>query len=208
MPQLNSMLIPKLLEQLKCVSSTSTVWNPYESSERCHNLLTYLNALCSHPYSGHLLIGEAPGHKGCALTGIPFTSQRILSSYTHPFIRTLQSTLSVSGNETEATSTIVWNYLDGCTEIPAMWNVFLFHPHETDNRHSNRTPPACEVEIGKKYLQLIFDILSPRTVIAVGNTSAKMLSRFFPDLVIIHVRHPSRGGKSDFLSGIKDAGVV
>lgn len=201
-------LIPKLLAQLERVASTPTVRNPYKSSECSQNLAAYLNTLCSYPYSGHLLIGEAPGHKGCALTGIPFTSQRILSSGGHPFIEAIQSSLSVSGDAAEGTATIVWNYLKECTALPAMWNVFPFHPHETENLQSNRTPKTSEVDTGKRHVQLVLDILSPQTVIAVGGTSAKTLRRLFPNLEFEIVRHPSRGGKADFVDGVKGAGIV
>ena len=47
--------------------------NTRESIIRKHNLLTYLTKMKSvNPRI--LLLGEAPGHKGCRLTGIPFTS--------------------------------------------------------------------------------------------------------------------------------------
>ncbi len=205
---MNPKLIPNLLTQLKRVASTSTVRNPYKSPGCSRNLVAYLKALCSYPYSGHLLIGEAPGHKGCALTGIPFTSQRVLSSSGHPFIDTFKSSLSVSGDATEVTATIVWDYVNECTVVPAMWNVFPFHPHMKDNPQSNRTPKTSEVDTGKRYVQLILDILSPNMVIAVGGTSAKTLNRLFPNLTFETVRHPSRGGKADFLGGIEAAGIV
>ena len=205
---MNPKLIPKLLKQLKLVASTSTVHNPYKSAACSQNLTVHLQALCSYPYSGHLLVGEAPGYKGCALTGIPFTSQRVLSSKAHPFIDRLRPSLSVSGAVTEATATIVWDYLDECTAVPAMWNVFPFHPHKIDHRQSNRTPEPAEVHGGEAFVEMILDILSPQTVIAVGDTSAKSLGRLFPDLTIGTVRHPSFGGKSDFRNDVRAAGIV
>jgi uracil-DNA glycosylase len=73
---MNPSAIPTLLKQL----ASTTVANPYSSPACLINISIYLNALCALPFSGHLLLGEAPGHKGCALTGIPFTSQRVLTS--------------------------------------------------------------------------------------------------------------------------------
>ncbi|MEM6654680.1 MAG: uracil-DNA glycosylase [Planctomycetota bacterium] len=201
-------LIPSLLEQLKRVASTDSLRNPYDASECLQNLRVYLETLCSYPYSGHLLIGEAPGHKGCALTGIPFTSQRVLSSSTHPFIIELQPSLSVSGNVTEASATVVWDYLSDCSAVPAMWNVFPFHPHKPGNLQSNRTPKTTEVHTGRRYVELILDILRPTSVIAVGRTSATAMGHLFPDLGMETVGHPSFGGKADFLAGVGSAGIV
>ena len=131
-----------------------------------------------------------------------------LSSSGHTFINTLKSSISISGNATEATATIVWDYVNKCTVVPAMWNVFPSHPHDKDNPQSNRTPKKSEVDTGKQYVQLILDILSPTMVIAVGGTSAKTLRRLFPNLTFGTVRHPSRGGKADFLVGLEAAGIV
>ena len=205
---MNPKLIPNVLRLLKGGTSSPTVENPYNSAACCQNLRAYLQTLCSFPYSGHLLVGEAPGHKGCALTGIPFTSQRVLSSSDHPFIEELQPLLSVSGSVTEATATIVWDYLRDCTVVPAMWNVFPFHPHKAGTPRSNRTPTTSEVHSGQPYLKLVFDILSPHKVICVGGTSAKTLAQLFPNLHTVSVRHPSFGGKAEFIAGIEAAGIM
>ncbi len=183
------------------------VVNPYASSECSKNLTSYLRALCAWPYSGHLLIGEAPGHKGCAITGIPFTSQKVLDVSSHPFIAGLRSSIVVSGKMSEATATIVWDYLESCDAVPAMWNVFPFHPHEAGNQRSNRPPTKPEVDTGKPFLQLALDILCPDTIVAVGGIAAKTLVRLFPAMKFVKVRHPSFGGKAEFISGLKAAGV-
>src|SRR5438105_1001322 len=105
---MNPKCIKKLLHDLAAVRSSATVSNPYSSPERLRNLEAYLGALCSWPYSGHLLVGEAPGHKGCAVTGIPFTSQYVLTSSPHSFIRHLRPSITASGSQSEATASIVW----------------------------------------------------------------------------------------------------
>ena len=51
--------------------------NSHESKIRRQNLYIYLNFMQNLPTSV-LLVGEAPGHRGCKLTGIPFTSEKIL----------------------------------------------------------------------------------------------------------------------------------
>ena len=59
---------------LRATQSTKTFSNPYLKSGGTHNLEVYLEALRTLPYSGHLLVGEALGYRGGALTGIPFSS--------------------------------------------------------------------------------------------------------------------------------------
>src|SRR5437764_837102 len=98
MAQMNPHLIPSLLNALSSHRPTSTVANPYASPARRNNLEAYLKALCSFPYSGHLLIGEAPGCHGCGVSGIPFTSERVLRSGIHPFLVTLLPGLKLTGH--------------------------------------------------------------------------------------------------------------
>ncbi|MFK7819651.1 MAG: uracil-DNA glycosylase family protein [Planctomycetaceae bacterium] len=198
---MNANLIPNFLRQLKRVESTATVRNPYDSKDAVRNLRAYLNAICENS-SGHLLIGEAPGYKGCALTGIPFTSPRVLRSGAHPFLDALRPSLSVTDDVAEATATMMWNALDRNGTVPAMWNAFPFHPHQPGNADSNRVPSWDEIRSCKRFIERIFDIAMPQTIVAVGNTSARTLEKLFPELEFESVRHPSFGGKADFIKGM------
>src|SRR3954451_11496200 len=89
--------IRRLLDALRAVPGRATCANPYACPDRCHNLGAYLAALRSRGYSGHLLVGEAPGYRGCAVTGIPFTSAVVLHRSGHPFLRALLPTLKLTG---------------------------------------------------------------------------------------------------------------
>lgn len=80
----NPNLIPKLLRILTQTSGTATVNNFYTLAPLLSNVDQYLRALISHPFSGDLLVGEAPGWAGCALTGIPFLASLISSNETWP----------------------------------------------------------------------------------------------------------------------------
>ena len=115
----------------------------------------------------------------------------MLAASSHPFIAQLRPSLVVPGTMAEATATIVWDYLERCAVVPAMWNVFPFHPHKAGNQRSNRPPTRAEVDLGKPFLQLVLDILSPHTVVAVGNVAAGTLARLFPAMTFVTVRHPS-----------------
>jgi hypothetical protein len=170
-------------------------------------LVAYLQALCDLPYSGHLLVGEAPGHRGCALTGVPFTSQRILTVSEHPFIVGIRPSLDVTGDVTESTATMVWSHFAERPAVPAFWNVFPFHPHTVDDQKSNRKPTRAETEAGRPFLELILEILTPHTIIAVGNTAATTIGRVFPELELVIVPHPSYGNKAAFVAGLTAAGL-
>ena len=201
-------LVNRLIWQLSAVASTPTMANPYLVPDQTQNLRAYLLGLIAHPFSGHLLVGEAPGHRGCALTGIPFTSQRVLATSSHPFLEEIRSSLAVKGNTSEATASIVWNHLESCDAVPAFWNVLPFHPHNTTDVKSNRAPSKSEVALGQPFLDLILDILSPTAIVAVGKTAQRAIDRLFPNVQAVAVRHPSHGGKADFISGITAAGVT
>jgi hypothetical protein len=52
--------------------NTATVSNPYLKKDVADNLHRYLVAMHKMKGKRILLVGEAPGYKGCGITGIPF----------------------------------------------------------------------------------------------------------------------------------------
>jgi hypothetical protein len=206
---MNPSLIPQLLSGLSQVPSSATVNNFYISQPSClANLEQYLRALCAHPYSGHLLVGEAPGYRGCALTGIPFTSERILASGSNQFIATLRPSLVLQGNTAEPSATIVWGHLSKSSLVPALWNAFPFHPHRKNEGNSNRAPNAAERLGGRHYLNLVVAILCPTTVIAIGRKAEENCNHSNLRLGATYVRHPANGGGEKFIEAIKTLGIV
>lgn len=71
----------ELLDKLGAREPSELVCNFYSNSKKrlLKNLETYFN--CLHKPVCYMLVGEAPGYKGCACSGIPFTSQRILREH-------------------------------------------------------------------------------------------------------------------------------
>ena len=70
-----------IIDRLDAASS-ATVFNPYAgvdelSAMRRHNLSLYLRRMAERQ-PRLLLLGEAPGYRGCRVTGVPFTSESIL----------------------------------------------------------------------------------------------------------------------------------
>ncbi|MGK2856480.1 MAG: uracil-DNA glycosylase [Thermoanaerobaculia bacterium] len=154
-----------------------------------------------------ILVGEAPSHRGCRLTGIPFMSETLMLRGVEPpglFGSTRNYRRATRGERTstEASATIVWATIATVDPTPLLWNAFPFHPHRPGEPRSNRPPTALELEIGQGFLVALIGMFDVTTVVAVGNRARDSLS----SLGIEHtrVRHPSRGGKRDFAAGIAE----
>jgi hypothetical protein len=203
----NPALIPNLLAMLTGYPASPSVANAYTSSSMVRNLTEYFGALLTYPYSGDLLVGEAPGHAGCARTGIPLTSEYIIAFNNHPFIVSLRPRLSRSGTQTESTATMVWNCLSSGSRLPAFWNTFPFHPHPVGSPRRNRAPTPAETRFGVNALCLVIQILTPQRVFALGRVAESILSSHFAHLAAPYIRHPSNGGHPAFVSGMITYGV-
>ena len=187
---------------------SSSAANAYISPILIQNLVEYFDGLLAYPYSGDLLVAEAPGHAGCARTGIPLTSEYIIASSTHPFIASIRPRLSLSGTQTESTATMVWNCLSHGTRLPAFWNTFPFHPHPVGNPHGNRTPDRAESSLGVRILDLVIRILTPHRIFALGRVAQTILSTHFSRFAAPYIRHPSNGGNPDFVLGMTRYKVI
>jgi len=202
--------IPSFVQRLAKTDTPPGVHNHYAGSGppariRRANLLLYLEQMAGHN-PRVLLVGEAPGHRGCRLTGVPFTSEAILlrgipsrdllgrdNGYTRTDERE-----RVSG---EQTATIVWDLLQTLHSMPLLWNALPFHPFRPGDPWSNRTPRVTELAIGQPFLPLLLESFPIDTVVAVGNKAAHALSRW--EIPAHRVRHPSHGGKAQFVEGLK-----
>jgi uracil-DNA glycosylase len=204
--------INQFVEVLARVNLPSDVCNQYSyeanvNSIRRHNLLLYLQQMATlNPQI--LLVGEAPGYRGCRLTGVPFTSELILANGLDKLglfgqSRGYRITEESKKLSREASASIVWGTLETSPFIPLIWNAFPFHPFQTDNERSNRKPKATELPIGQEFLQRLIQLFDIKTVVAVGNTAASSLKRQGIDYQ--KIRHPSHGGKTQFTIGIREA---
>lgn len=168
---------------------------------RRENLSLYLHKMYSLKPS-ILLLGEAPGYKGCGITGVPFTSERILKE--HPFFE--GQGYQIPGRnlkpESEISATIVWNELEHHQHMPLIWNIFPFHPHTSKNKRANRTPNKAELEMGKKYLIRLLKIYPVQKVITLGRKPESKVKEL--ELKFAYVRHPANGGKHKFVSGLRE----
>ena len=160
--------------------SIGATFNFYRDGEgagaRRQRLHTYLAALENAPF---LLVGEAAGHRGARVSGIPFTSERQLTGR----------------GPAEATATIVRRTLAelGLEERALCWNVVPTHPHRRGRPDTNRPPTRAEIEASRPFVR---ELARGRRVVAVGRVAQAALDAPY-------VRHPSHGGAQAFRDGLR-----
>jgi uracil-DNA glycosylase len=168
----------ELIERLRRATIGAT-FNFYRDGDgavvRTERLLAYLRARQDAPL---LLVGEAAGHRGARVSGIPFTSERQLTS----------------SGPAEATATIVRRTLAelGLEEETLCWNVVPTHPHLPRRPDTNRRPTRAEVEAATPFL---VELARDRRVVPVGRVAQAVLGGAY-------VRHPSHGGAAAFRDGL------
>jgi uracil-DNA glycosylase len=172
------MVIEELIERLRRARLGAT-FNFYRDGEgagrRCERLSAYLEARRDAPL---LLVGEAAGHRGARVSGIPFTSERQLTG----------------AGPAEATATIVRRTLAELEldQHTLCWNVVPTHPHLARRHDTNRRPTRAEVEASRPFLR---ELARGRTVLAVGRLAEVVTGAPY-------LRHPSHGGAAEFRAGL------
>lgn len=197
-------VLDTLLLRLHERPSSALVSNQYEDANLLNNLRLYLEYLLRHP-SDVIMVGEAPGYQGCRLTGIPFTSGEVIRKRKHQLFRDIGPDLKLSMVAKEPTASLLWGTLENAKRFPLLWNAFPFHPHHANKPDSNRKPTAEEVREGKSYLELICAIFTPQRFYSIGRVGQHALKCAFGHREVVYIRHPSYGGKNDFLGGIRAA---
>lgn len=203
-------VLKDFVEELAVTEVTPNVYNQYsyetqENAVRRKNLLIYLENMYKLKPEV-ILVGEAPGYRGCRLTGVPFTSEYLLMNNMkglNLFGREAGYRLACEKDKLlkEATATIIWETLLKYEMISLGWNAFPFHPHRAGNGESNRAPLKSELLIGEKPLLKIIEMFNIKKVVAVGRKSEESLEKL--NISCDKVRHPAQGGKNDFVEGIR-----
>jgi uracil-DNA glycosylase len=78
------------------------------------------------------------------------------------------------------------------------------HPHKSHDPFSNRSHNSHERRVGEEILFQLILLLKPRRLIAIGNEAAQTAYHLSGSHQVIQVRHPSYGGKTQFLKQIKE----
>ncbi len=179
-----------------------------DNAIRRANLRLYLRAMASRKPRTLLLL-EAPGYRGCRLTGVPVTSRKILleglPSLDMFGVQAGFGDVRDAGFERvygEQSATIVWGALGDLRTLPMIWNAYPFHPHKPNQPLSNRKPRRDELKMGAGYLTRLLEMWAFERVIAVGNVAADMLRR--EGITHDKLRHPAHGGKNDFVAGLRE----
>jgi uracil-DNA glycosylase len=194
--------IKKFITTLANTPAPKHAVNPWDYSKptnsiRRNNLEQYLRKMRSLGPTV-LLVGEAPGYRGCGKVGMPFSSERLVQA--HPFFS--EGFLIENPEETiaEASASIVWKTFDSLNFYPVMWATYPFHPHKPGDTCTNRAPRPEEVLLGKQFLEQFMQLFPTSKVIAVGRVAEKSLADM--GIEAIAVRHPSHGGATLFAEGI------
>lgn len=153
-----------------------------------------------------LLLGEAAGYQGAHVSGIPFTSERLLLEGAIPRVDIGGRRLSTRARPwSEPSATTVWGSLHALERAgdTFLWNAYPWHPHQPGNPQSNRTPLPAERRAGLPVLEALLAALPGVRCFAVGRNAEASLAEV--GVKATPLRHPSMGGATAFREGLRRA---
>lgn len=191
----------------------SGIFNPWRDRDASTDLQRDAAAHRSRRLQAHLageidyvLVGEAAGYQGCKVSGIPFTSERLLLEGQIPRVAWTGGRLTSRTRPwSEPSATTVWKTLHatGIATRTALWNAYPWHPHKPGNVHTNRTPLRSERLAGVPVLEAFLNLFPSARVFAVGRNAQSSLSELGIDATPL--RHPSMGGAAEFAHQLRRA---
>lgn len=197
-----------LEDRLFRAPSTDLLFNPYNGVDpawdredadliRRDNLRRYLESFADSPEV--LIVGEAPGPRGCRFSGVPFTDEALLLSGSLPFSG--RQTSRGADPRREYSSMAMWQALRMCHPRFLLWNSVPLHPHQPSEPLSIRTPKGSELREWSWLLGEIEAMLRPELVVALGRRAEEALDQ--AGVRCVYLRHPSRGGLRAFREGAR-----
>lgn len=153
-----------------------------------------------------LLLGEAAGYQGAHVSGIAFTSERLLLAGAIPRVDIGGQRLSLRPRPwSEPSATTVWGTLHtlGRAADTLLWNAYPWHPHRPGMPQSNRTPTPIERRAGLPVLEALLAALPAVRCFAVGRNAEASLAEV--GVRATPLRHPSMGGAMAFRDGLRRA---
>ena len=176
---------------------------PNGAAIRRANLQRYLELFSGASY---VLVGEAAGYAGCRFSGMPFTGEaQLVGAERLPWARDAGFAQSSVGQPwRERSGTVVWEAL-GQRRDCVLWNAFPWHPFDTKPL-SNRRPLQAEMAQASEVLVHFLSLFPDAQVYAIGRMSQGALGEI--GVAAPYIRHPSHGGKAEFLKGIACLPIV
>lgn len=200
MLEINNFVQKLSLEKVSTNSRNLYQGNTVASQIRKENLQLYLTKM-KRLRPKILLLGEAPGYKGCGITGIAFSSERLLHENNFFKDQGFRCFNERDCLESEISATIVWKELDQISAKPLIWNIYPFHPHAPENFRTNRTPTRDELIKGKIFLKELLKMFDIQQIVALGRKPESQLIDL--GFSYTYLRHPANGGKRKFVDGLR-----
>ncbi|TAM59811.1 hypothetical protein EPN52_06465 [bacterium] len=164
----------------------------------------HLRAHLSLAQPALLIVGEAPGYRGCRYSGIFFTDERKLLAGAVPRVPAPASRLTTFPQSlAELTATIMWKalYDFGIAERTVFWSAFPWHPFRAPEQHTNRRPTARELELALPFLDETLKRYEGARVATLGRVAEWSLKRLGRATSPV-LRHPANGGATVFRTGL------
>lgn len=152
-----------------------------------------------------ILVGEAAGYRGCRHTGIAFSSEAQLCETGLPRLPVEPRLTRRHIPYRESSATIVWGALEDLrlSETTILWNAVQLHPHREADRNSNRTPRQAEMAFGAPAMHILAQAFPTVPIVAIGGKAEKLLKAMKVP-TFASVRHPAKGGTSEFRAGMRN----
>ena len=200
----------KIVRRLSAIELPN-VFNPYRDvcsvhdtqaspAKRRQNLISQLQATITGNIDT-IWFGRDLGYRGGRRTGVALTDEAHLPILAKRCGSDRIARATKGPAVAERTANVIWQVLSELPSLPFLWNAFPFHPHEPGDPMSNRCHSKKELATIWPLNLYLLEILQPTRVIAIGNDAYAALS--FLGLQCEYVRHPSYGGQSDFLRGVR-----
>ncbi|WP_084213677.1 uracil-DNA glycosylase [Pseudomonas sp. SHC52] len=190
--------------------SLDNVFNPYSDTcpvydqadaavYRRTNLRTYLSASAKIGVDT-IWMGRDLGYRGGRRTGLALTDEFHLPEMAKVYPGCSSRQATKGPVIAERTAAEIWGVLKVIDTPPLLWNVFPFHPHESQNPFTNRRFTARELALVSELNNSLIKWLKVRRIVAIGQDAANYAAAF--GVEVLTVRHPSYGGVRDFREGM------
>ena len=140
------------------------------------------------------------GYRGGRRTGVPLTDEVHLTSAGALLGGIALDRATTGPAVAERTAAVFWRVLARVAAPVVLWNVFPLHPHEADDPFSNRCHTRIERDATWPFLTALITMIAPRRIVAIGRDAGMALAGL--DILVLTVRHPSYGGRAEFIAGV------